>query len=251
MAKVDMRNLPVWRRNSEQTARTFLGKNASMADVSGLSKIIAISFEATETIVKDLDQPRFVVVEGRYARTAISDCLGHLPSHTTVKDFQLRFLAPSVDSLGIFSPSGTVEGKIVLYKNTIVGVYLFTGHGSIANYPSPRNLARYVMAAGIVSDAGNNSEASIDTRSGLCQQYTSRFSQHRDPTTSFCCLHDRESAICPGFRCDIWWGLGIHCLHVDCQSVRHLPLDLTQSPSERACRLDGRSGHSRPRHRPC
>lgn len=151
MSQVSMTKLPSWRSSHSQTARTFLRDFGGEHEQEALATAIRISDEYCAHCDLDASRTRFVVVEGRYAQEAVQSHLKDSENSLTILSSTLSFIGPPMPSLHLQSTGGHLPMWLAFDSDALRAVYVFTGHGSMGDYPSPRNHARLTLALGMVS----------------------------------------------------------------------------------------------------
>lgn len=147
-----MAKLPRWASSHKSTARTFFnGRIATDEQIQGLEDIIGISADYDKELLLDFSNPCLVFSEGMFSHDAAARHLSSLPRNTKVLKFSVSVATPSLSSLPIDASSVQVPVWAVIHNGKLARVLIHTGHGSIANYPGPRNKERFQKAVGMVS----------------------------------------------------------------------------------------------------
>jgi len=135
------------------TARSCLPTDTDFAVIDSLSKCIEIGYNYSMSVLKDDSRPIFSVHEGRYAHLVLDRQLGELNGLYQVYESFVRIPTPPLPTLEVEESTFDIPVRYVFFRcKQLQQIHLLTGHGSIANFPSPLAEVRYRMAVGIVGD---------------------------------------------------------------------------------------------------
>jgi hypothetical protein len=136
-------------------------KSPTPLQVTNLTEIVTMSMTFQHSRLYDFSSPRICFHEGGFAQKALRDYFKNKPqdeaAHISVCEFKYFIPTPPLKSLNVPADEVGITVFLVSYCGQVRQLHLCTGHGSMANYPSPHNVGRFHMGVAMVSSLPSRS----------------------------------------------------------------------------------------------